>query len=89
MGKPSNWAQLSPDERHEQARVLVNSLRGNLIISQALHYAMQVMKQESHPEWSNIQDMEMMREEIFMFPVEVMEPVPVPGASHGSDEEAK
>lgn len=47
----------------------MNSLRGNLILSQALHYAIQVMKQERHLEWSNIEDMEMMREEIFMFPI--------------------
>lgn len=67
--KPENWEQMSTVDKQEYAVVLVNSMRGRLIISQALHYAMQQLKEKPHPEISNIQDMEVLRETLFAFPV--------------------
>ena len=69
--KPRNWEELSADEKYEIGHALVNSLRGRLILSQALHYAIPLMAKVAAPytEVSNIEDMEILRETVFNFPI--------------------
>ena len=55
---PSNWKQMSHQEKIEEARGLLESERGRLLIAQALAHAIHVMRKEEHPEVSNIEDME-------------------------------
>lgn len=66
--KPSTWKKMSKDERKSIATGLLQSTRGTYILSQALHYAIQELKKVPKPfrEESNIQDMEMLQEEIFV-----------------------
>ena len=69
--KPRNWKKLSKEEKKITVDKLFNSMRGFYIISQALQKAIDVMKQvpEIHREQSNIEDMEILREQIFNFPI--------------------
>ena len=66
--KPSNWDSLKPTEKSFLATSLLKSMRGNLIISQALVVAISAMKKvpKNRREVSNIQDMEMLLE---LFPI--------------------
>lgn len=48
--------------RIEEAKLLLNSPRGEYLIGQALVRAMEAMRQDEHPEESNIQDMELLVE---------------------------
>lgn len=59
---------MSAPQKKTYAKGLLNSPRGMLLLSQALYYAIDVMSAEEFPETSNIQDMEILREEIFTFP---------------------
>lgn len=63
--KPENWDSLSEEEKIKIAKNLLNSMRGNYIVSQALYKAIEIMKKEKYPETSNIEDMEMLRETFF------------------------
>jgi len=56
----------------EHAFALLESLRGKYILSQALHYAIRELESIPSPyqETSNLQDMTLLRQEIFNFPVE-------------------
>lgn len=56
--KPKNWDKLDNDARREYALMLANSMRGHLVVGQALAKAVDVMRREERPEHSNIQDME-------------------------------
>jgi hypothetical protein len=47
------------------AKELVNSWRGNYLISQALCIAINIMKEMEYPEYSNIEDMKLLRDELF------------------------
>ena len=59
-------------DKQEQAVRFVNSLRGNLILSQALHYGIQELNRVPVPyrEVSNLDDMQYLRDTLFNFPVE-------------------
>lgn len=74
MGKPLDWNKLSHEIKREIALGLLNSLRGQFIISQALARAIEVMKKDKpYPEKSNIEDMEILHEELFpIYQPEVM-----------------
>ena len=63
--KPNNWSKLSDKIKQEIAVELVQSMRGQYLISQALVKAIAVMSKEKYPEISNIQDMEILREMLF------------------------
>jgi len=52
-------------DRKELAGLLLGSLRGQYIIGQALDVAIRVMREEEYPKDSNIQDMELLRDELF------------------------
>ncbi len=66
MAKPEDWDDMSHDEKHAYAMHLLNSARGSYILGQALAKATEVMREvEPHPEYSNIEDMEMLGEMIF------------------------
>ena len=65
MAKPDSWDNLSHETKKQIAEQLLGSLRGQLIMSQALVRAIEVMKKERYPEFSNIQDMEILLEMIF------------------------
>ena len=65
MAKPSNWNQLSDEEKYSMATDLVDSMRGHYILGQALAKAIAVMREAEYPEHSNIQDMEMQGEALF------------------------
>lgn len=69
--KPANWDQIPKDRQKNYAWELLNSPRGIYIMSQALHYAMKTMSAEppERKEVSNIQDMEILRETFFNFPI--------------------
>ena len=43
----------------------VNGMRGQYILGQALYIAIDAMKNEPRPEWSNIADMEFLMKELF------------------------
>jgi len=67
MGKPSNWDKLKKKEKQEIAGYLLESMRGQYIISQALYYAIETLKKvpKLHRENSNIEDMEILKETFF------------------------
>lgn len=67
--RPKNWDSLPSDEKMEIAHELLNTIRGRLVISQALEYGIRAMKAVDRPEHSNIADLEMLRETIFNLPV--------------------
>lgn len=69
--KPEGWDELSQDRKREFAEELVNTLRGRFIIAQALALGMKALKSVPMElrERSNIEDMEMLREMIFNFPI--------------------
>jgi len=71
--KPENWDKLPAHTKRRIADDLVNSLRGNYIVSQALALAIQSLKAVPKPrqEVSNIQDMEMLREAKFSMPIHI------------------
>ena len=58
---------LSDLERKKYVTALVNSQRGAYIIGQALHIAVEEMEKvpEPHREISNIDDMKLIRDELF------------------------
>ena len=66
--KPSNWNEMTDIEKHDDALLLMRSMRGALIMSQALVRAIEVMSAEpvERREVSNIQDMEVLLE---LFPI--------------------
>jgi hypothetical protein len=49
------------------SKELPYNIRGQYIISQALYYAIQVMKEKPYPELSNIADMMVLRQTVFPF----------------------
>lgn len=63
--KPENWNTMSDAEKLDDAERLLHSVRGKLIIGQALARAVAVMRTEEYPEMSNIQDMEELGEVLF------------------------
>lgn len=63
--KPENWSTMSDAEKLDDAERLLHSVRGKLIIGQALARAVAVMRTEEWPEESNIQDMEELGEMLF------------------------
>lgn len=58
-----------------------NSMRGQYILGQALYRAIEAMKEDERPEWSNIDDMEFLMRELFPMFSAIMEV-----CSHGPDE---
>lgn len=70
--KPAGWSSMGARERRDVAGALLNSLRGNYILSQALFHAIRALESVPEPlrERSNIEEMEMLREEVFTFPDE-------------------
>jgi len=66
MAKPRGWDDMSDEEKRSRATDLVNSMRGHYILGQALAKAVAVMREvKPHPEYSNIEDMEMLGEALF------------------------
>jgi hypothetical protein len=66
--KPSDWDDYTAGEKRNTATVLLNSVRGALIIGQALAHAVKAMRavEPSYMrEISNIEDMEMLGEALF------------------------
>ena len=68
MGKPNNWNKLSKEEKKEIALNLFESIRGKYVISQAFSYAINELKKEENPQFSNIEDMEILKEVLFNIP---------------------
>ena len=64
--KPDNWDKLPLEDRSAIAHALFQSMRGSLIIGQALAHAIEVMSKEEYPETSNIEDMEILGETLFL-----------------------
>ena len=56
----------------DQAFALLGSMRGRYIVSQALYYGIQKLEKVPVPyqETSNLNDMRLLKEELFNFPVE-------------------
>lgn len=70
--KPIEWNEMTKKQQRKIAWELLNSPRGTYIMSQALHYAIKALKAvepEIMQERSNIEDMEMLREAYFNFPI--------------------
>ena len=63
--KPANWDKMTDKDRARHAHALMTSLRGDLLMGQALAWAVRAMREELRPETSNIQDMEMIGEVLF------------------------
>jgi len=65
--KPTNWASLGAKAQRQYALDFLASQRGMLIVSQALYYAMEVLKSApmGEREESNIEDMALLRESVF------------------------
>lgn len=60
--KPKNWDTMDHKAQHDMALELLQSIRGRLLMGQALHYAIKSLKAVEPPimqERSNIEDMEM------------------------------
>ena len=59
----------------EEAMALLDSLRGQYIIAQALHYGIQELEKIPVPyqETSNLNDMKVLRDGLFSFPVEIFD----------------
>ena len=51
--------------RRSEAIILFGSIRGHYIISQALTKAIEIMLKEKYPEYSNIEDMQLLVTELF------------------------
>lgn len=64
--KPRNWDTMEQKDKQDTARRLLKSVRGQLIISQALVCAIELLGEAKHPETSNIEDMDMLLE---LFPI--------------------
>ena len=67
------------ENSQEKALSFLFSVRGRLIMSQALHHALKVMRNvqpEVMQEQSNIADMQYLRDLLFDFPDFAFEPVP-------------
>jgi type III secretory pathway lipoprotein EscJ len=58
---------MSSKKKDAYAVELFRSLRGQLILTQALTVAIETMKQAQYPEQSNIEDMEIFKERLFTF----------------------
>jgi hypothetical protein len=63
--KPDNWSKLSAEAQAEYGQSLFNSMRGRLIIGQALAIASARLATETYPETSNMEDMESLGETLF------------------------
>jgi len=63
--KPKNWDSLSKQEKLGIARELFPSVRGQLIISQALVIASKELRGKKYPETSNAEDMDILIETLF------------------------
>jgi hypothetical protein len=63
--KPNNWDKMNSGQKRYTATKLLGSLRGQLLLSQALVRAIEVMKTDKYPENSNIEEMEMLVEMLF------------------------
>ena len=65
--KPSDWNQRNAEQKEAVAVDLYNSMRGRLVIAQALAIASKALKAADHPyqEVSNAEDMEMIGEALF------------------------
>jgi hypothetical protein len=63
--KPEGWDQMTDEDKMNAALNLMQSVRGQYIIGQALRVASEAMGSERLPETSNIQDMEMLGETLF------------------------
>ena len=59
----------------EEAMALLDSLRGQYIIAQALHYGIQELEKVPVPyqETDNLNDMKLLRDGIFSFPIEIFD----------------
>lgn len=70
--KPEKWNEMTKEQKRDCAWNMMNSPRGTYIMSQALHYAIKDLKAvqpEFMQERLNIEDMEMLRECFFNFPI--------------------
>jgi len=67
MAKPANWDKLSQSMKRQIALQLLQSARGNYLISQALSIAVEQLRKVEQPyrEESNAQDMEILLEILF------------------------
>jgi len=73
--KPDNWDNMDEFQKQKMAVGLLKTARGQLLMAQALVYGIKAMREVPAPytEISNIQDLEMIRETIFIFPVVTQE----------------
>ena len=65
--------QESKAHEHGKAVEFLGSMRGRLIMAQALHYAIEALDSVEgvHKEVSNIDDMKYLRDELFNFPIQI------------------
>lgn len=71
MSKPDDWNAMSKEQQYRYALLLLRSSRGQLIMAQVMEHGIKAMKAVPAPytELSNIEDLEIIRERIFNFPV--------------------
>lgn len=69
--KPEGWDEMDPVTKKTYAETLLNTLRGHYILAQALALGIKALNRvpAEFRENSNLQDMEMLREMIFTFPL--------------------
>ena len=60
----------------EDAVVFLSSMRGRLMMARALHYGIEELSKVEgvHREVSDIADMQYLKDNLFDFPVEILEP---------------
>jgi hypothetical protein len=60
----------------EDAVVFLSSMRGRLMMARALHYGIEELNKVEgiHREVSDIADMQYLKDNLFDFPVEILEP---------------
>lgn len=63
--KYDKYEKMTQAARETIAADIIKSFRGSFIISKALHYAIEELKKQERPEWSDICDMMLLREQIF------------------------
>lgn len=68
MGSEMNldkYKGFTPEAREIAAGELREGIRGNWLLGKALYYAIEELKKRERPEWSDICDMMLLREEFY------------------------
>jgi len=63
--KPENWNQMTDRQEDKEAKFLYLSMRGQWLLAKALDVAIETLGNDQFPPFSDIEDMQMIRERLF------------------------